>query len=139
MANSNIIRVTKVQKLAAIKAALPAEMEHIFSGGENKEDFVFDYDAAVEFIDAELALLAKKNSGDKKPTKTQVENEQYKTLIVEYLGTQENGVTCDTIRKGVPALTDFSNQKVASLVKQLVTDNLLKKDVEKGKSLFSLA
>lgn len=122
-------RVTKAQRFEDIKALL--------SGGE--VTYGTKLEDALAFCDSELALLAKKNSGDKKPTKTQQENEGYKTLILDFLMVQTEGVTCTDIQKGVPAFSDFNNQKVAALMRQLTDAGKVTKTMVKGKSLFTLA
>lgn len=57
----NKTRITKAMRFEDIKALLNGE---IVTYGTTVEQ-------AVEFIDKEMGLLARKNSGDKKPTKTQ--------------------------------------------------------------------
>ncbi|MDE7346529.1 MAG: hypothetical protein K2N48_07300 [Muribaculaceae bacterium] len=94
---------------------------------------------ALEFIEKERDLLAKKNSADKKPTKTQEQNAGHKSLILDFLRVQTEGVTCTEIQKGVPEFADFNNQKVAALVRQLKDEGRVIKDVVKGKSLFTIA
>lgn len=126
---STVKRVTKAQRFEDIKALLRGED---VTYGTTIED-------ACTFCDAEMALLAKKNSGDKKPTKTQEENEGYKALIIDFLSVQEGGVTCTDIQKGIPELADYQNQKVAALLRQLLAADKVVKEVVKGKSLFSLA
>lgn len=122
-------RVTKAQRFEDIKALLNGKD---VTYGTTIED-------ASKFCDAELALLAKKNSGDKKPTKTQEQNEGYKALILDFLRGQSEGVTCTDIQKGVPAFADFNNQKIAALVRQLTDAKQVTKEIVKGKSLFSIA
>lgn len=120
-------RVTKDNRFEDIIALLTnKEVKH----GTTIED-------ALAFIAKERGLLAKKNSADKKPTKTQEENAGHKALILEFMRGQTAGVTCTDIQKGVPEFADFNNQKVAALVRQLKDDGLVTKDVVKGKSLFS--
>ena len=94
---------------------------------------------AVAVLRKEQEQLAKKNSSDKKPTKTQEENEGYKALIIDFLSTQAEGVTVTIIQKGVPEFEGFNNQKVAALVRQLVEAGKVQKQVVKGKSLFLIA
>ena len=122
-------RVTKAQRFADIKALLSGEA---VTYGTTIED-------AKAFCDSEMNLLAKKNSGEKKPTKTQQENEGYKELIVQFLTAQSEGVTCTTIQKGVPEFADFQNQKISHLVKQLVEAGRAVKETVKGKTLIKLA
>ena len=97
----------------------------------------------MDFIEHEVALLAKKNSGEnKKQTKTQQENEGYKALILEFLATLSDtsaGVTCTEIIKGVAEFEGFSTQKISPLVRQLMAADKVTKTEVKGKALFRLA
>lgn len=122
-------RITKAMRFEDIKALLNGgDVSH----GTTIED-------ALAFCDSELALLAKKNTSDKKPTQTQKDNEGYKALILDFLREKGEGVTCTDVQKGVPAFADFNNQKVAALMRQLVDAGNVTKAVVKGKSLFSIA
>lgn len=128
------VRITKAQRFEDIKALLNGDP---VTYGTTPE-------TAVIVIDHELELLAKKNSGsgDKKLTQTQQENEALKEQIMEFLaGLPEDtdGVTCTEILKSVPALADFSNQKVAALVRQLKMAGRVVATEKKGKSLFRMA
>lgn len=128
------IRITKAQRFEDIKALLTGEAV----------TYGTTVDIAVGVIDHELELLAKKNSstGNKKLTPTQQENEALKEQIVEFLSTlpdDSDGMTCTEILKSVPALTDFSNQKVAALVRQLTEAHRIVATKKKGKSLFRMA
>ena len=128
------VRITKAQRFEDIKALLNGDP---VTYGTTPE-------IAVTVIDHELELLAKKNSGsgDKKLTQTQRENEALKEQIMEFLaGLPEDtdGVTCTEILKSVPALADFSNQKVAALVRQLKMADRVVATEKKGKSLFRMA
>ena len=125
---NTVKRITKAQKFEDVIALL--------SG--NPTRFI-DTDGAVEFIKSEMALLAKKNTADRKPTDTQVANEKYKALIVEFLSLQDAGKTCTEIAKGVDELSEFNNQKIAALMRQLVESGRVSKATVKGKSIFSLA
>ena len=122
-------RVTKAMRFEDIKALLDGEAVKY---GTTIED-------ALAFCDSELALLAKKNTSDKKPTQTQKDNEGYKALILDFLQGQSEGVTCTDIQKGIAAFADFNNQKVAALMRQLLTAGDVTKAVVKGKSLFAIA
>lgn len=127
--NTTTKRITKAMRFEDIKALLNGEdVTH----GTTIED-------ALAFCDNELALLAKKNTSDKKPTKTQEENEGYKALILDFLRAQSEGVTCTEVQKGVPAFADFNNQKIAALMRQLCDAGKVTKAVVKGKALFSIA
>ena len=128
MEKTNKTRITKAMHFEDIKAMLNGQ----------PVTYGTTIEQAVEFIDKELNLLARKNSGDKKPTKTQEENEGYKALILEFL-TDKNSVTCTDILKGIPTLSEFSNQKISALMRQLRLAGKVTVEEVKGKSLFSLA
>lgn len=91
----------------------------------------------VDFINHEIELLEKKNSSDKKPTATQIANNNIKEVILETL---ESGkaYTITEMQKANPDLADLSNQKISALVRQLIADNLVRKEEIKRKSYFSL-
>lgn len=78
-------------------------------------------DRLAEVMEHELELLAKKNSADKKPTATQVENEKFKDLIVEFMVEGEKYTITDFI-KSIPELNEKTNQKVSAIVKQMYAD-----------------
>lgn len=97
-------------------------------------------DKAIDFIKREMELVAKKNAAKStKPTATQTANEGFKTLIFDFLSEQTSGKTCTEIAKGIPELSDFNNQKISSLMRQMIEAGQVVKTTEKGKSLFSLA
>ena len=91
-----------------------------------------------DFINHEIELLEKKNSGEKKPTATQVANEALKTAIIN--GMEANRLyTVTELIKEIPALAGLTNQKVSPLANQLVEDGKLTKTSEKRRSYFSLS
>ena len=98
----------------------------------------YAHDEDKDFILHELDLLAKKNSGEKKPTATQKENENIKALIVEVLS---DGVarTIGEICKADESLAELTSQKVSALVRQLVLDEVVKREEVKRKAYFSIA
>ena len=112
-------KVTKAQMFAMIK-----EVEGV------KEN-----DEMVAFIDHELELLAKK-SANKKPTKTQEENEGIKAEILNVL--TDEGVTVSDLQSKSDVLSGLSNQRVSALLRQLIADGKVAKNVDKKKSYFSL-
>lgn len=133
MEKTNKTRITKAMRFEDIKALLNGDS---VTYGTTIEE-------AMDFIDNEVRLLAKKNSGEnKKQTKTQQENEGYKALILEFLATlpdDKAGVTCTEIIKGVAEFDGFSTQKISPLVRQLMAADKVTKTEVKGKALFRLA
>ena len=112
-------KVTKAEMFAMIK-----EVEGV---KENAD--------MVAFIDHELELLAKK-SANKKPTKTQEEKEGIKAEILNVL--TEDGVTVSDLQSKSDVLGNLSNQRVSALLRQLIADGKVVKNVDKKKSYFSL-
>ena len=90
----------------------------------------------VEFAKGRIAVLDKK-SANKKPTKTQEENEVLKGVILDTLTV--DGVTVSELQAKSEALADLSNQKVSALLRQMVADGAVVKTVDKKKSYFALA
>jgi hypothetical protein len=125
---NSVKRITKAQKFEDVIRLLSGEPTQFI----NAED-------AVAFIHSEMALLAKKNASDRKPTATQEANVKYRNLIIEFLSMQDSGKTCTEIAKGVDELSEFNNQKIAALMRQLVEAGKVTKATVKGKSIFSMA
>lgn len=98
----------------------------------------YAHDEDKEFLLHELELLAKKNSGERKPTATQVANESVKETIVSVLS---DGVarTIGEICKADESLADLTSQKVSALVRQLVLEGTVAREEVKRKAYFSLA
>ena len=100
-------------------------------------------DCLVTFIENELELLARKNSGDRKPTAAQKANEDLKALILEEMTANPNKLyTATDVMKAVQPLVDYelSNQKISALLRTLGdkgTDEV-KKIVDKRKSYFQI-
>ena len=96
--------------------------------------------ALIDFIDNELALLAKKaNSAKSKPAKAQAENESIKTAIIAALNEAEKALTITEFQTTYPEFAEYSNQKMSALFKQLVDAGAVEKTVVKKKSYFSVA
>lgn len=87
-------------------------------------------EVAVERLEALKAQLAKRNSGERKPTKTQKENEVIKGRILEVLTAE--GRQCKDIASDV----GISINKASALLKQLVESGLAEKYIEKRVTYF---
>lgn len=93
----------------------------------------------VEFIDNELNLLAKKNSGEKKPTANQTANEAIKAEILATLMDAESGMTITDLLKSVPNLPDtMTNQRMTAIVRQMKDDGAVERYEEKRKAYFRI-
>ena len=125
--NTNTIRVTKAQKYNAAIALLEGKAPTVIPGKDDKVGVTMDADYLCEFFRSELALLAKKNtttSGNKKLTKAQEKNEEYKGVILSYMAAHPTAVMSATdvmekvLRPAYPAEL-WTNQKSASLLNAL--------------------
>ena len=79
----------------------------------------------VAFIDHELELLEKKSdkkAENKKPTATQVENENIKMVILDHM---EKDVlySISDFQKNIEKCAELSNQKIASLLRQMLPEH----------------
>lgn len=95
-----------------------------------------DREDIVEFAEGRIAVLDKK-AGNKKPTKTQEENEVLKGVILDTLTNE--GVTVTELQGKNEELSALSNQRVSALLRQMISDGKVVKTVDKKKSYFSLA
>ena len=91
----------------------------------------------VDFIDHEIELLTKKGSKST-PTKTQVENEKIKGVIVETLTALDRPVIITELQEANVELANFSNQKISALLTQLVNAEIVVREVDKKKAYFSI-
>jgi len=94
-------------------------------------------DDLKKFVNAEIALLDKKNS-NRKPTKAQEANEGYKAQILAILANAENPLTASEIHKLVKYDEDVQVQKTSALLAQLAKNGEVVKTTDKKKSVFSL-
>lgn len=97
-----------------------------------------DNEEAVERLTALRDATVKRNSAERKPTKVQEANEGIKAEILEFLS--DGGKhTVSEIMEGVASLNGASNQKAASLVRQLKDAGVLVREEIKRKAYFHLA
>ena len=88
----------------------------------------------IEKLEALKASLAKRNSGSRKPTKTQRENEGLKEDFWAYVS--ENGAKRAS---EVAVYFGVSGQKASALLNALVKEERLEKMVEKRVTYFRVA
>ena len=91
----------------------------------------------VAKIDNELALLAKKNSAEKKPTAQQTANVGIMSAIVEGM-TPNRLYTVTELIKEIPACAELTNQRVSALLRQLVEGGKVKRTEDKRKAYFQV-
>lgn len=97
-------------------------------------------DKLIEFCNHEIELLNKKSSsGSGKPTKTQIENEGYKKVILETLAEVDKPLTVSEIMEQCEGIAGLKNQRVSALMTQLKNAGEVIRTEEKKKAYFSLA
>lgn len=94
----------------------------------------------IEFIDHELELLAKKNSGERKPTKTQKENAVLQEIVLEVFESADSPMTITQLSENCPEIQGLSNQRISrAVLKPLVDTGVLLRTKVKGETFFALA
>lgn len=95
-------------------------------------------DEQKAFIEKRIEITQKKNAnrGEAKPTKTQLENEGIKTVILSTLSTEP--MTIGALVKANAELTGYSNQKISALLTQLLKVNAVVRTEVKGKAYYAL-
>ena len=96
----------------------------------------------VAFIEHEVELLARKNTvnGEKALTPNQVQNENFKVIIAEYMASAPDRLfTVTELNKEVDVLNDLSNQRISAILRQMVDAGKVEKVVDKRKSYFRMA
>ena len=124
-------KMNMVSKFAAVKAMLNGEVVEGFTLAE-----------AMTFIDERIAQTEKKNAsgnGERKPTKTQLENEGIKEQIVATLSAIGEPTTIEGVQKVNAELAEFTNQKISALLTQLVKAKKVLRTEVKVKAHFEIA
>lgn len=128
-------RLTKVVALECAVCALTSNPNKEFHmAGEDK---VFHADEVITKLNEMILQLAKKPA-EKAMTETQKQNVGYKfdilTLLSDGKARLANEILCE-----VPTFpAGMSNQRVSALLRQLILDGRVEKEIVKGKSYFSI-
>ena len=86
-----------------------------------------------------LASLDKKSSTDeKKMTEHQQENETFKGYIVTHLGNGEPKTATEILKEIAVFPSSMTIQRVTAMLRQLVLDGYVTKEMVKGKAKFSI-
>ena len=131
--------MTKLTKKVALEAAIAALStsgldEYRIAGTE----IVFPTSEIVEKLNGMIENLDKKSGGEKKPTEQQVANVGYKSDILNLLA-DGKARTATELLHDVPSFpSEMTNQRVSALLRQLIIDGKVKKEMVKGKAMFSL-
>ena len=113
------VKMTRVEMFNAIKA-IPQ---------------VADNQEMVDFIDKQIAQLAKRKSAE---SKTQKENKALMEVVVDAMEVLNKPATATQIMKSDASLSELSLPKVSALLKKLIEDGRVERTIEKKIALFSL-
>ena len=94
----------------------------------------------ADFVDGRIALLDKHAKAERKPTAKQIENEGFKTDILNWME-PDVAYTAGDVLKGVPSIVaaGMSINRVSALMTQLKDAGAVSVTVEKRKNLYTLA
>lgn len=98
---------------------------------------VADNAEMTAFINHEIELLVKKSSAERKPTKVQLENENFKTVIFNYLAEIGTARCIKELQAEIPEIAELSNQRVTHLMTALVNSNKVTKEYVKKTPFYS--
>lgn len=129
-----MMKLTKKVALSYAVAVLTDPNLETDAGSE----FEFSHGEIVAKLTEMIDGLDKKSTGEKKLTDQQVANLGYKSDILAYLADGQ-AKTATEILKEIPTFPkDMSNQRVSQLLRQLILDGKMSKDIVKGKAMFKV-
>lgn len=102
---------------------------------------VQNYPGMTEFIEGRITALEKKASAPKKESEADKVKSGIKSDVLAFLSANpDKKFTITQMMKSVPNLpADISNQRLTSLVTQMVRENEVERVVEKRVSYFTIA
>lgn len=95
-----------------------------------------------DFLNKRIEITKKKNASGKdstKLTKTQIENEGIKSVILSAMSKVATPTSITDLIKHSEELNGYSNQKVSALLTQLLKESKVVRTEEKGRSYYSLS
>lgn len=93
----------------------------------------------IDFAEHEIQLLNKKSTTEKKPTKTQEENEYFKDCMLDFMYDYDKPVSISDIIAGCEPISHLTNQRVSALMTQLKKSGQVERTEEKKKAVFTLS
>ena len=131
--------MTKLTKKVALEAAIAAlsssELNEYRIAGTND---AFPVTEIVEKLNGMIENLDKKSGGEKKPTEQQVANVGYKSDMLNLLADGKARTATELLHEVPSFPAEMTNQRVSALLRQLIIDGKVKKEMVKGKAMFSL-
>ena len=84
------------------------------------------------------ASIEKRNAGDRKPTKTQVENEQFKDAILATLERADRAMTIKELQTECAAIAGLTNQRITHMLTDLRKDGKIMREYVKKIPYFAI-
>ena len=96
----------------------------------------------VEFINHELALLAKKST-NRKPSKSQATSNTLRDIVLDVLYTADSAMTIAEIQAEDSRLkvfngVDVSSQRIAAILTRLINEGIVTKNTIKKRNYYSV-
>lgn len=89
------------------------------------------------FCQKQIDQLDRKSSGTRKPTAQQVQNEAYRSQILDVLTTEDRPLRISEICEKIPELAEVSNQRINHLLIQLRKENKVERTYIKKVAHFT--
>lgn len=132
---ANTSRLTQRDYFSALLANAKDGVSYTFA--KDGKEFTISAEDMAQFATDRIAQLDKKNSAERKPTATQLANIALKNDMMEYMRQNDSTMLqASDLIKSAPCCAGLSNQKVSTMLNQLVKDGLLFKVEDKRKTYF---
>lgn len=89
------------------------------------------------FCEKQIDQLNKKSGSTRKPTAQQVQNEAYRSQILDVLVTEDRPIRISEICEKIPELAEVSNQRINHLLIQLRKENKVERTYIKKVAHFT--
>lgn len=122
--------MNKLTKKVALSYAVATLTDAPMTCDFSKEEIVAKLNEMIENLD-------KKGTGEKALTENQKANIGFKEDILEYLKAFGEKTATEILHAVTTFPKDMTNQRVSALLRQLVLDGKVKKEMVKGKAYFS--
>ena len=99
-------------------------------------DAVADNEEMVTFLNKEIALLEKK-SNNRKPTKTQTENEKYRAQLLDYLREVQTIKTIKEMQTEIPGFSELKVQRITPMLTALINEGKVTRNYVKKVPYYS--
>lgn len=115
----------------------------------NKMTTVKALEVALSYVPADMADVVeklekmkeqaiKKNTAPRKPSKSQIENDELRVKILDFLIEEGAPKRISEICEGIPELEDASSQKISGLLRPLILHGRVEKFIDKRVTFFQM-